>query len=206
MKVKLLLATLAFAMVGASPASAHEQLYSTTLSGPNEFPANASPGTGTALVTVDFDLGTMRVETSFSGLLAPVTASHIHCCVLPTATMPTAGVATPVPSFPGFPSGVTSGTYDQTFALGLASSYNPAFVTSNGGTVSGAMSALLAGLDAGMAYLNIHTSSPAGTPQLGFPGGEIRGFLQPVPEPETYVLMLAGLAMVGWMTARRRKQ
>ncbi|RPI47354.1 MAG: PEP-CTERM sorting domain-containing protein [Betaproteobacteria bacterium] len=29
--------------------------------------------------------------------------------------------------------------------------------------------------------------------------------LAPVPEPETYALMLAGLGMVGWMSRRRRK-
>ena len=54
-----------------------------------------------------------------------------------------------------------------------ASSYNPAFVTANGGTVAGAEAALLAGLHAGTAYLNIHTSM--------VPAGEIRGFLVEVP-------------------------
>ena len=53
----------------------------------------------------------------------------------------------------------------------LASSYNPAFVTAHGGTVAGAEADLLAGLKAGQAYLNIHSST--------FPGGEIRGFLRP---------------------------
>jgi len=28
----------------------------------------------------------------------------------------------------------------------------------------------------------------------------------PVPEPEAYVMMLAGLGLVGWMAVRRRKQ
>jgi hypothetical protein len=42
-------------------------------------------------------------------------------------------------------------------------------VTANGGTTAGAEAALLAGLEAGQAYLNIHTTM--------FPGGEIRGFL-----------------------------
>ncbi|HMN77569.1 MAG TPA: PEPxxWA-CTERM sorting domain-containing protein [Burkholderiaceae bacterium] len=36
-----------------------------------------------------------------------------------------------------------------------------------------------------------------------FAAGEIRGFLHPVPEPETYALMLLGLAAVG-AAARRR--
>ena len=106
-------------------------------------------------------------------------------------------MATTVPTFPGFPSGVTSGTYDNTFDLTSASSYNPAFVTNNGGNVSGAMTALTNGLNAGQAYLNIHTSE--------FGGGEIRGFLAPIPEPETYALMLAGLGLVGWVASRRRQ-
>jgi hypothetical protein len=50
-----------------------------------------------------------------------------------------------------------------------ASSYNPAFVTSHGGTLVSAAAALLTGLQAGQSYLNIHTTQ--------FPGGEMRGFL-----------------------------
>ena len=36
-------------------------------------------------------------------------------------------------------------------------------------------------------------------------GGEIRGFLAPVPEPGSYALLLSGLAVVGWV-ARRQKR
>ena len=109
--------------------------------------------------------------------------------------MSTAGVATTVPTFIDFPLGVTSGTYDHTFDMTQASSYNPAFVTAHGGTVATALNDLLAGLAAGEAYLNIHTGQ--------FPTGEIRGFLAaPVPEPETYALMLGGL---GLLAALRRR-
>ena len=51
-------------------------------------------------------------------------------------------------------------------------------------------------MSASTAYFNIHTTA--------FAGGEIRGFLAPIPEPETYALMLAGLAAVG-VAARRRR-
>ena len=64
----------------ALPVAAHESVYFADLSGPNEAPPNASPGTGWARVTIDFDLVTMHVEASFSGLLGTTTASHIHCC------------------------------------------------------------------------------------------------------------------------------
>jgi hypothetical protein len=109
----------------------------------------------------------------------------------------TAGVATPTPSFPGFPLGVTSGSYDQLFDLTSAASYNPAFVTAQG-SLGNAMNALILGIESGQAYLNIHTNFA--------PGGEIRGFLAlaPVPEPATYALMALGLAGVAGAVRRRR--
>ena len=177
MRLAPLLAGCLLAAAVALPATAHETVYKATLNGASEAPPNVSPGFGTATVTFDFDAVTMRVETSFSGLLGNTTASHIHCCTAVPGTG-TAGVATTTPTFPGFPLGVTSGSYDHTFDMSLASSYNPAFITSHGGTISSAMNALIFGLDAGETYLNIHTSV--------FPGGEIRGFLVAVPEPSTY--------------------
>ena len=173
-----------FAATAALPASAITIVYTAILSGPAESPPNASPGTGTATITLDTTLATMRVEASFSGLTGTTTASHIHCCTA-VAGVSTAGVATQTPSFTGFPLGVTSGSYDHTFDMTLTASYNAPFVTANGGTASGAFSALLAGLAAGKAYYNIHSST--------FAGGEIRGFLA-VPEPGTLALLGSGLA------------
>ena len=203
MSVTRLFATLAVAaltLIG-KPVSAHESIYTGTFLGTSEIPANASAGTGQAIVTIDFDLFTMRVQASFSGLTGTVTASHIHCCAAPGTV--NAGVATQTPSFTGFPTGVKSGDYDHTFDMTLASSYNAAYITANGGLdpqfqISNTFNALVAGLDAGNAYLNIHTST--------FGGGEVRALLTlaPVPEPETYGMLLAGLALVG-AVARRRK-
>jgi hypothetical protein len=153
-----------------------------------------SAGTGNTLVTFDSDVFTMRVQATFSGLTGTTTASHILCCT----ALPNEGfvsVATTTPSFPGFPLGVTSGTFDQTYNMLLDTSYNAPFLAANGGVPGNAFQALLNGALAGTAYLNIHTSSVS--------GGEIRAFLVPVPEPETYALMLAGLGLVGWAARRR---
>lgn len=177
----------------ASPAFAQEVEYFATLSGPAEAPPNESPGTGSVTLTLDLDLRTMTIDASFSGLLGTLTVAHIHCCTA-LASEGTAGVATPTPTFPGFPAGVTSGSYMETFDMKLATSYNPAFINANGGTADSAYSVLLAGLNDGKAYLNLHSSE--------FPGGEIRGFLAPVPEPETWAMLLGGLGLIGW-TARR---
>ena len=170
-----------------SLASATLFTYQATLSGANELPANASPATGTATVSYDDAAHTLAVSASFSGLQGLVTAAHIHCCVSPPNNV---GVASPTPTFPGFPASVTSGTYAQTFDLTQSSSWNGSFVAAQGGTVGGAEAALASGLAGGMAYFNVHTSS--------FGGGEIRGFF--VPEPSTSLLVGGGIALL----ARRR--
>jgi hypothetical protein len=181
-------------LLAAPAAQAAPIVYTAMLSGAAEAPSNDSPGTGSATVTYDDMLHTLRVQVTFSDLSAPTIASHIHCCV--TTPGGTAGVATQVPFFAGFPIGVTGGTYDNTFDLTMDSSWNPSFIAAHGGTAAGAEAFFAAGLGAGTAYLNIHTSA--------FPSGEIRGFLQPVPEPGTYALMLGGLSFLGWVARRRR--
>lgn len=183
------------ALLAASGASAEVFSYSTALSGPAEAPPNASPGTGWATLWLDTTAHTMRLETSFSGLLGNTTAAHIHCCTS-TPEAGTAGVATQVPNFVGFPQGVTAGVYDSTFDLTAVTSWNPAFITASGGSPGLAEAALLAGLNADKAYLNIHTTQ--------FGGGEIRGFLsRDVPEPALPALL--GMAAVAAFASRWRR-
>jgi hypothetical protein len=179
---------LAAILVAAPRLSATVITYGGALSGSNENPTVITPGTGFAVVTIDDVLNTMHLVISFSGLTSTDTGAHIHCCV---AQGGNTGVATTVPAFTGFPLGVTAGSYNQTLSLTDLASYNPSFVTAQGG-LANAEAALLAGLAAHQTYLNIHTANN--------PGGEIRAFLVPIPEPATWGfvgLAVAGLALFG---------
>jgi hypothetical protein len=199
--MKRILVALAMVLVcSAVPATAAPIVFTTAI-GDFESPPTGSPGTGTAFVTIDPVLHSMRVQVDFSGLLGGVTASHIHVINGPgdANVLDTNGpVATTTPTFTGFPSGVTFGTYDFTFDMTLASSYRGGFITDSGGTTATAEAALFAGILEGRAYLNIHTST--------FPGGEIRGFLRQdrsAPEPTALVLLALGAA---GMIRRRRSR
>ena len=122
MSVRIFLIT-AIAFVWSAPARSHEFRYTGYLTGSAESPPNASTGFGHAVVTLDEDLITLRVQTNFTGLQGTVTAAHIHA---PTsaAGAGTAGVATQVPTFSDFPLGNPCGKpkdkASQTATLALA--------------------------------------------------------------------------------------
>jgi len=185
-------------LVSCSLLSARAELfqYFVTFTAP---PGVMSPGVGSGTVDYDSTAHTLALAVSFSGLVGTTTASHIHAPTVDPFTG-TAGVATTTPSFALFPLGVTSGSFANTLDLTLASSFNPNYVTANGGTLATAEAALAAAMASGRAYWNIHSSFAT--------GGEINGFLAPVPEPGT--LALAGLGAIGlaaraWSNRRARQ-
>jgi CHRD domain/PEP-CTERM motif len=192
--MKILKLALALSALPLLAATSHAQTFQLFMTGPNESPANASPGLGGGTVIFNTVAHTMSINVTFSGLTGNTTAAHIHAAT----TLPglsTAGVATQTPSFTGFPLGVTSGTFTNTFDMTLTSSFSAAYITANGGTPATAEAALVAAATSGRAYFNIHTST--------FGGGEIRGFLiATAPEPGTIALGLLGLGVLGYRRKR----
>jgi len=144
-------------MLALSSASAAIFTYTGSLSGAQEFPANASTAAGFAVIDYNDVPRTLTVNVTFSGL--------------------SAGVAIGFPTSPGFPLGVTSGTYNNVFDFTSAATFSGAFTTANGGTVT-----------SGQSYVNIHNAT--------FSGDEICGQLAPVPEPATILVLCSGLGFL----------
>jgi hypothetical protein len=100
------------------------------LSGGQEAPPNASPGTGFADAVLDTSTNILSFTTTWSGLTTPTVDGHIHRAPV--------GVSGPIIiPFAGIPLGDTFGTYSNNFVLTAAQ---------------------VTDLMAGLHYVNIHTT------------------------------------------------
>jgi hypothetical protein len=177
----------------AAPALAQSggTTYRAIASGPSESPPN--PSFGTSMTTIEINGTKLFVDAPFRDLAGATVAAHVHCCT----SSPFTGVAPVAVPFQGFPTGVRAGDYSGGLSLTDETTFDPAFLASNGGTAQGAGAALLAGMNANEAYVNIHTTA--------YPNGEIRGFVvqAPVPEPAEWAMLGTGVAGLLWLGRRR---
>jgi len=123
---------------------------SITLSGSQEVPPNVSTGLGMLTGTYTDATNTLNINLSFTGLTGPTTAAHLHGPAVPGVN---AGIQI---GFTGFPAGVTSGSYANSYVLTAAQETD---------------------LLAGLWYVNVHSTL--------FPGGEIRGQIKEGTLPST---------------------
>ena len=88
------LLTLVMMLALALPAGAAIIPLTATIDGLQETPPNASPASGSATMSLDTDTNTLNMTCTFSGLVAPQTAAHIHG---PAAPGVPAGILVPLP-------------------------------------------------------------------------------------------------------------
>ncbi|MDX2193008.1 MAG: CHRD domain-containing protein [Gemmatimonadales bacterium] len=194
--VRALPGALALAALVAAPTAAHAQLGWTLTFSPE---AQGATGSGSGVITFNTTTKALFIRTTWTGLSGTTTVAHIHCCVTPPGTVGVAigsfgGVAPN--TIPGFPTGLSAGSYQRTIDLSNPGSFTNGFRNNNGGTAASATTALITAMNAGRAYFNIHTNT--------FPTGEIRAFTVVAPEPSTYALLAGGLSLVAAIGRRRR--
>ncbi len=159
---------LALSLILIPSTTAQTMHYSSTLSGAEEVPANASPATGEATYMVSADGLSMTYKITVTNLNNPVMA-HIH--------LGAKGANGPVivPLFNGTPgAGMKSGTLiEGTITADKLS-----------GPMAGkTMADLLKEMEAGNTYTNVHTNDgkdPANSGVGDLSGGEIRGQIMPM--------------------------
>jgi hypothetical protein len=151
-------------LVGVAGAAAAQKTYMATLSGAEEVPSNASRATGQAMFELSDDGKSLSYTVTVNGLDNPV-MGHIHIGAKGENGPVVAPLFAPMP--PG--GGVKNGQIAQ------------GTITADklDGPLKGQpLSALIAAMDSGNAYVNLHTNDgkdPAGTGPGDLPAGEIRG-------------------------------
>ncbi len=140
------------------------------IEGSQEVPPNPSTGLGQITGTYDDATFTLSFSLTFTGLTDPTTAAHFHGPALPGTSAPI------VIGFAGFPTGVFSGFYSNSYVVTAAQN---------------------ADIIGGLWYVNIHTT--------GSPAGEIRGQLQegtlPVELSSFTSVVLGNDVTLNWSTS-----
>jgi hypothetical protein len=163
-KLVLLALVLTLTLAPASLVTAKSMTFTANLSAGEEVPTNDSLGRGQGI----FKLGEDGLSLEYRLIVANienVVASHIH--------VGPAGENGPVVAFLFGPVAAGGGRTDGVLATGTITAADLV------GPLAGQpLSALIAEIEAGNAYINVHTNdgiTPTNTGPGDFPGGEIRG-------------------------------
>lgn len=131
------------------------------LIGFNEVPANVTPASGDFSATIDETAQTITFTLTFTGLEGTTTASHIHVAQPDVS----GGISAFLCGGGSKPACPASGTVTGTIVAADVIGPNPQ------GVEPGAFAKLVQAIEAGKAYVNVHSSR--------FPAGEIRGQINP---------------------------
>jgi hypothetical protein len=174
-------------LCAAAPASAVS--YTTIATGQQA--GTSSDALGAARIDFNAANHELHIGAAFSALQGLSTGANIQW----------SGTGDTLASLLAFPLGVSTGAYSHNFNTTLDSTWNPTFLSANGGNAAGAEAAFLAGLATGTAWLNISSTA--------YPAGEIRGTLNLVPTtavPEPASLMMFGLGVPAMLLLARRRR
>ena len=160
-------ALVAFALVSLASAGANRN-FGTHLKGAEEVPARNTQAQGQAIFRLSKDGTSIKYKLVVANI-ENVIASHIH--------IGAAGTNGPVVVFLAGPFAPGGGRTDGVLAQGTITAANLI------GPLAGhQFTDLLAAINAGNAYVNVHTDDGVAPPNTGpgdFPGGEIRGQIGP---------------------------
>lgn len=160
-----------------------QRVFRAQLVGFNEVPSVSTAARGTFYAVLNKDETELTYWLNFSGMTVPTSQSHIHfgqhhtnggiVVWLCEGTLQSPAASTPACGPTGSTEGQVTGVITAAEVVGLGVG------TLNQGIGLNEFAELIAAMRAGAAYANVHSGSVVTTtppsPNVGFPGGEIRG-------------------------------